>query len=252
MWGPILTLLTGWLRPILGSVAAIAVVGALLWFLWPREAPRPLPVTVHATIQDTNALLVSKIHYDAKYETDRDREGSKQRFKVFVMAPATAQVVIDMMKQPLFISRNDTKLTVIAPPPALDKQMVAVSMGEIRAFPVDKTFWDSVFTNDKRVLAELSLTAHEPAVQQAEKIFNENRTQFDQAAKRALVDLLMNVAAGTGLAVSEVVVQFRELGDEDKTKFLSEYAAERKELFKPAEAFPKVLSPIELLGQKRL
>lgn len=251
MWNPILTAFTGWLRQVLSLVVAIAVIGALFWLLWPREAPRPLPVTVHATIQQANALVVSNIYYDVKYETDHNREGVKQRFKVFVIAPVTAQVTIDLLDQPLFISRNGSKLTVISPPPALDKKNIAISLNETRAFALDKNFWDYVFTNEKRVLYELSLTAQEPALQQAEKIFNENKKQFEQSAKQALIDLLMNVTEGTGTAVGEIVVQFRELTPAEKTQFFSDYPDERKELFKPADNTPQVSSLFDLFSQRR-
>ena len=190
-----------------------ALAAGAVWAAWPaqRSAPVPAPVASHATFAPAAALVVSKIAFDVKFETDRNAAGARQPFRSFVIAPINAQVILDLAAQPLFATRDGNRLALVSPPPQVDLEQLAIAADAVRAFAIDKSFWDAIFVSERRVLAEATQTVREPARAQAQAHFDANRARFDDAARAALVALVGGLARDAGAPIDAIDVTFRAL-----------------------------------------
>jgi hypothetical protein len=187
--------------------------GSALWLLWPASPKGPVsaPLVLQASFQPAAALVVSKIAFDVKFETDRDRNGQKLPFRSFVTAPASAQVTLDFAEQPLLATRTGTRLALVAPPPQLDFSQISVATESLRAFAIDKSFWQNFYVSERRVLAEAALGVGAPARAQAQAHFETNRASFEAAARTALADFVAAIAREAAAEISGVDVEFRVL-----------------------------------------
>jgi hypothetical protein len=200
------------------SALALGAAAFAAWLAWPAapKAPTPPPMVLQASFAPAAALVVSKLSFDAKFETDTNRAGEKLGFRSFVTVPVTAQAVLDFAEQPLLATRSGNRLEIVAPLPKLDAAQTAVAIDAARAFPVQRSFWQMLFSNERRVLAEASLAVAGPAAAQAQAHFEANRASVEAAARAALGDLIAAVAREAGVSLEGVDVAFRALTPEER------------------------------------
>ncbi|MFN7191531.1 MAG: hypothetical protein ACK5U4_08870, partial [Rhodospirillales bacterium] len=108
------------------------------------------------------------------------------------------------------------RLEIVAPLPKLDAAQTAVAIDAARAFPVQRSFWQMLFSNERRVLAEASLAVAGPAAAQAQAHFEANHASVEAAARAALGDLIAAVAREAGVSLEGVDVAFRALTPEER------------------------------------
>ncbi len=173
-------------------------------------------MVLQASFAPAASLVVSKLAFDAKFETDTNRDGEKLGFRSFVTVPVTAQAVLDFAAQPLLATRTGNRLEIVAPLPTLDAAQTAVAIDAARAFPVQRSFWQMLFSNERRVLAEARLAVAGPAADQAQAHFDANRASIEAAARAALGDLIAAVARETGAPLDGLDVVFRALTAEER------------------------------------
>ena len=200
------------------SALMLGAAAVAAWFAWPLapKAPSQPPMVLQASFAPAATLVVSKLSFDAKFETDTNQAGERLGFRSFVTVPVTAQAVLDFAAQPLLATRIGNRLEIVAPVPKLDAAQTAVAIDAARAFPVQRSFWQMLFSNEKRVLAEASLTVAGPAAAQAQAHFDANRGAIEAAARAALGDLIASVAREVGASLDGIDVVFRALTPEER------------------------------------
>jgi hypothetical protein len=200
------------------SLFLIGAVGLTAWLVWPvaPKGPIPQPLVLQASFAPAAALVVSKLAFDVKFETDVNRAGERLGFRSFVTVPATAQAILDFSEQRLLATRSGNRLGVVAPAPKLDLAQLTIATDAVRAFPVERSFWQRLFSNERRVLAEASLAVAGPAAAQAQAHFDANRGAIEAAARTALGDLIAAVAREAGAPFDGIDVTFRPLTEAEK------------------------------------
>ncbi|MCA3261873.1 MAG: hypothetical protein ING44_08020 [Telmatospirillum sp.] len=211
------------------SALALGAAAFAAWLAWPTapKAPSQPPMVLQASFAPAASLVVSKLAFDAKFETDTNRAGEKLGFRSFVTVPVTAQAVLDFAAQPLLATRTGNRLAIVAPLPTLDAAQTAVAIDAARAFPVQRSFWQMLFSNERRVLAEASLAVAGPAAEQAQAHFEANRASVEAAARAALGDLIASVAREAGVPLEGVDVAFRALTPEERAALANAPSLER-------------------------